>query len=159
MILEKKRMKQAERQRRKEEEGKEEEAVKLKVHILEENEENENSSISSSSSSIATMLGNLCNAASMTGLPTAFKCEGKQTTSALLNMSSISSVKPQKSIKSPKLFFAMKSPQKSLVFGVKPSLLRIYVSAIKAFLGFLPTIKSFTFTFRSAQSFTAVKSS
>ena len=38
MILEKKRMKQAERQRRKEEEGKEEEAVKLKVHILEENE-------------------------------------------------------------------------------------------------------------------------
>ena len=51
MILEKKRMKQAERQRRKEEEGKEEEAVKLKVHILEENEENENSSISSSSSS------------------------------------------------------------------------------------------------------------
>ena len=51
MILEKKRMKQAERQRRKEEEGKEEEAVKLKVHILEENEENKNSSISSSSSS------------------------------------------------------------------------------------------------------------
>ena len=50
MILEKKRMKQAERQRRKEEEGKEEEE-KLKVHILEENEENENRSISSSSSS------------------------------------------------------------------------------------------------------------